>query len=161
MGGQKAPTPPHLLPKISHTYPTMMKLGTVIPHLKKIQKIYESRDTPPDLCWHQHFFTGIQQTLLYQENRYRLYFSIEFLIILHFLESLKICLMNSYPKMATPSLLELTVFWNKGYDVIIFVDEVTNKILSRDSNYIVDVFMWPKFGNCSISMREVITTSIL
>ena len=25
---------------------TMMKLGTVIPHLKKIQKIYESRDPP-------------------------------------------------------------------------------------------------------------------
>ena len=26
---------------------------------------------------------------------------------------------------------------------------------------ILDVLMWPKFGNCSISMREVITTSIL
>ena len=28
------------LPKICHTYPTMMELGTVIPYLKKIQKIY-------------------------------------------------------------------------------------------------------------------------
>ena len=64
-------------------------------------------------------------------------------------------------KVATPGLLKIMVFWNKGYDVIIPVDEVTNKILSRDSNYIVDVFMWPKFGNSSISMREVITTSIL
>ena len=64
-------------------------------------------------------------------------------------------------KMATLGLLKITVFWNKGYDVIISVDDVTNKILSRDSNYIVDVFMWPKFGNSSISMREVITTSIL
>ena len=64
-------------------------------------------------------------------------------------------------KIATPDLLKITVFWNKGYDVIIPVDDVTNKILSRDSNYIVDVLMWPKFGNCSISMREVITTSIL
>ena len=27
-----------LLPKICHTYPTMIKLGTVIPYLKKIQK---------------------------------------------------------------------------------------------------------------------------
>ena len=44
-GGQKAP-----LPKIYHTYPTMMKLGTVIPNLKTIQKIYESRDTPPEFC---------------------------------------------------------------------------------------------------------------
>ena len=53
------------------------------------------------------------------------------------------------------------VFWNKGYDVTIPVDNVTNKILSLDSNYIVDVFMWPKFGNCNSSMREVIETSIL
>ena len=57
-------------------------------------------------------------------------------------------------KMATPDFL-------KGYDVIVSVDDVTNKILSRDSNYIIDVFMSPKFGNCSISMREVIKTSIL
>ena len=64
-------------------------------------------------------------------------------------------------KMATPGLLKITVFWNKGYDVIIPVNGVTNKILSRDSNYIVDVLMWPKFGNSSISMKEVVTTSIL
>ena len=30
--------------------------------------------------------------------------------------------------------------------------DVINKILSRDSNYIGDVVMWPKFSNCSISM---------
>ena len=29
-------------------YPIMMKFGTVIPYLVKIQKIYESSDTPPD-----------------------------------------------------------------------------------------------------------------
>ena len=45
-GGQKAPP----LPEICHTYPTMMKLGTVTPYLKKIQKIYEPRDTPPEFC---------------------------------------------------------------------------------------------------------------
>ena len=64
-------------------------------------------------------------------------------------------------KMATPGLLKTTVFWNKGYDVIIHVHDVTNKILSPDLNYIVDVVMWPKFNNFSISMREVIITSIL
>ena len=64
-------------------------------------------------------------------------------------------------KMATPGLLKITVIWNKGYDVIIIVDDVINKILSRDLNYIVDLLMWPKFGNSNISMREVITTSIL
>ena len=64
-------------------------------------------------------------------------------------------------KMATPDLLKITLFWNKDDNVIIPVDDVTSKILSRDSNYIVDVVMWPKFGNSSISMREVIITSML
>ena len=58
-------------------------------------------------------------------------------------------------KMAKPGLLKTTAFWNKGYDVIIPVHEVANKVLSRDSNYIVDALMWPKFGSSSISMREV------
>ena len=53
------------------------------------------------------------------------------------------------------------IFWIICYDVIISVDDVTKEILSGDSNYILDVFMWPKFGNLSISMREVITTTIL
>ena len=44
-------------------------------------------------------------------------------------------------KMATPALFTITVFLNKGYDVIISVDDITNKILSNDSNYIVDMFM--------------------
>ena len=64
-------------------------------------------------------------------------------------------------KITTPGLLKTRVFWNNGYDVIIFVHDITNKILSRDSNYITDVIMWPKFGNCSISMGKVVTTSIL
>ena len=64
-------------------------------------------------------------------------------------------------EMVTPGLLKITVFWNKGYDVIISVHDVTNKILLRDSNYIVDVVMWPKFSNSSSSIREVIITSNL
>ena len=42
-----------------------------------------------------------------------------------------------------------------------YVRDVIKKILSRYSDYIVDVVMWQKFGNCSISTREVIITSIL
>ena len=64
-------------------------------------------------------------------------------------------------KMATPGLLKIMVFWKKGYDVIISVHDVTNKVLWCDSNYAVDVVMWPKFGNSSISMTEVIIISIL
>ena len=60
--------------------------------------------------------------------------------------------------MATLGLLRMKVFLNESYDVIISVHDVTNKILLRDLNYIVDLIMWRKFG---ISMREVIITSIL
>ena len=64
-------------------------------------------------------------------------------------------------KLATLGLLEIKVFWNKGYEVIIYVHEVINKILSNDSNHIVDVAMWPKFGNSSVFVREVIIISNL
>ena len=64
-------------------------------------------------------------------------------------------------RIATLGLLKIKVFWNKVYDIIISVHDITNKILLRDSNYIVDVVMWPKFGNSSSSMGEVIKTSIL
>ena len=61
-------------------------------------------------------------------------------------------------KLATPGLFKIKIFWNKGYDVIFLEYDVTNKISSRDSNYIADMVMWPKFGNSSISMRQVITS---
>ena len=38
------------LHKICHTYPTMMKLSTVISYLTKIQNIYKSLDTPIKFC---------------------------------------------------------------------------------------------------------------
>ena len=43
--------------------------------------------------------------------------------------------------MSTPDFLKTKIFRNKGYDVIIPDYEIINKILSRDSNYIVDVIM--------------------
>ena len=52
-------------------------------------------------------------------------------------------------KIAALGLLKTKVFWNKDYKVV---------ILSRESNYIVNVVMWPKFGNISISMRVFITS---
>ena len=64
-------------------------------------------------------------------------------------------------KLAAPGLLKIMIFRNKGYDVKIRDYDVNNKIVSRYSNDIVDVVMWPKFGNSSISMRELIITSIL
>ena len=58
-------------------------------------------------------------------------------------------------------LLKIKVYWNKGYDIIIYVHlDITNKISSRDLNDIIDVFIRPKFDDSSISMREVVITSI-
>ena len=42
-------------------------------------------------------------------------------------------------KMAILGLLKIKVFWNKGYDAIVSIHDITNKILSCDSNYIVDM----------------------
>ena len=64
-------------------------------------------------------------------------------------------------KMATPALLKLKVFWIKGYYVIYSVYGVTSKIFSDDSNYIMGMVMWPKFGNSSICTREVFITTVL
>ena len=57
-GGERGFLAP--LSKICQSYPTMMKFGTVIPYLRKIRKIYNSRYTSLEFCWHQHFFTGNQ-----------------------------------------------------------------------------------------------------
>ena len=63
-------------------------------------------------------------------------------------------------KLATPGLPKIEIFRNKNYDVVILDYDVNNRILSCDLNYIVDVVMWLKFGNSSVSMREVIIMSI-
>ena len=70
----------------------------------------------------------------------------------------KVLMMSA--KMAALALLKIKVFWNKGYYVINSVYDVTNKILSHDSNYSMDVVMWLKFGKCSICISGVIIASI-
>ena len=63
-------------------------------------------------------------------------------------------------KLATGGL-KIKAFWYKVYDVIISVHDFTKGILLRDSNHIGNAVMWPKFGNTSFTMREVIVTLIL
>ena len=46
VGGGERP----YLSRMYHTYATISKLGTVIPYVKKIQKLCESRDTHPEFC---------------------------------------------------------------------------------------------------------------
>ena len=59
-------------------------------------------------------------------------------------------------KMATQGFLKKKIFWKEGYDVIVFVHDVTNKFSSRDSNYNVNLVMWPKYGNSSIIITSIL-----
>ena len=75
-----------------------------------------------------------------------MHFNAYILDLTHFFESSKIVLVNMVEflmvpaKLATLGLLKTEVFRNKGYNVKT-VCNVTNKILSHNSNYIVDVVM--------------------
>ena len=50
--------------------------------------------------------------------------------------------------------LEIKIFWDKGYAIIIFVYDVTNKIYDVTQHFL-DVVMWSKFGQCGISMMKL------
>ena len=52
-------------------------------------------------------------------------------------------------------LLKIKIFKNNVYDVTTVDYDVTKIFSSGDLNSMVDVVMWPNFGNSSISMREV------
>ena len=39
-------------------------------------------------------------------------------------------------KIASLGVLKITVFWNEGYDVIVYVNDVTKKVLWHDSSYL-------------------------
>ena len=69
---QKAPPP---IPKICHTYPTMMKLDTVITCLKKIQKIYKSREHSLRSADVIIFSPEISNFCYFKKHRYRLHFN--------------------------------------------------------------------------------------
>ena len=53
-------------------------------------------------------------------------------------------------------LCKIKLFRNKSYDVKTSDHDTTNKILSRGSNYIIDVAIWPKIGKYNILKRKVI-----
>ena len=44
-------------------------------------------------------------------------------------------------KFTTLNLLKTKIFGNKGYDVIIYANDVINKILSHNSSYIANMIM--------------------
>ena len=123
-GSKKLPSP-----KICHKHPTMMKLSTCLPYLKKIQKNIW-------IMWQ------IKKYYI-KKYIYRFCFGTLFLFILTLFKSFKIALISVVTilmmsaKFATLSLLKIRIFWNKGYDLIIFVHNVTNKIFLCTLNSIV------------------------
>ena len=53
------------------------------------------------------------------------------------------------------------LYWKKGYEATSSAHDISDKILSSESNYTVDVVIWPKFGNSIISMRKIIITNFI
>ena len=158
MGGQKS----RPLPKICHTYPTMMKLGTLIPFLKRIQKYIKHVTDPVSSAYVSIFLPEISKFCCIKKFRYRLYYDTLFLIILTFFESWKIFLISvatilmRSAKMATLGLLKIKIFWNKGYDVIILsmtsstkIYHVTHIILLMwlcDQSLVTLALLWKKLS---------------
>ena len=142
----------------------MMKLGIVISYLKKIQKTNHMTHSlsSPDISI---FSLETSNCCYFKKYRNGLHFNTWFLILLTFFDSLKVVLIDMLAiltmsaKVITLGLFKRKVIWSKDYDIIISVNDVTNKISSLDLNHIVGVII--SFVNSSIFMREVIITSIL
>ena len=126
--------------------------------------------------WHQHFSPKIHSGCYIKRYGYILHFNTLFLILLTFFEFSKVVLTNIViilmvsAKLSTLGLLKMKVLWNKVYDVITPIHDITNKLLSRDSNCIVDmwscdqglvtlVFLWQKLSSpqiCKDLTRKII-----
>ena len=59
-------------------------------------------------------------------------------------------------KIGPLCLCKIKLFRNKSYDVETSDHDATNKILSRGSNYVIDIAIWPKIGKYNILKRKVI-----
>ena len=83
------------LPKLCHVYPTMMKLGTVIPHQKRSKKFMNHVTHPLSSADISNFSQEIRKFCYIKKYMYRLHFDTKFLILLTFLEFLKIVLIKN------------------------------------------------------------------
>ena len=106
------------LPKICHTYPTMIKVGKVIPYLKT--KSYISHVTHTlDYTNISIFLLEIRKFCYIKKYRHRFHLDTWFIILLTFLESLRVVLINiatilmMSAKIATPGLLKTKPSWKK------------------------------------------------
>ena len=63
------------LPKICRTHPTLIKLGIIIPYLKKFQKIYKLLDITLGSAGISIFSMKINNLCLIKKYRYRFHFN--------------------------------------------------------------------------------------
>ena len=68
----------------------------------------------------------------------------------------KSCNFDDATKFGSLCVCKIKLFWNKIYNVKTSYHDANNKILSRESNYIIDVAMWPKIGKYNILKRKFI-----
>ena len=80
------------------TYPTMMQLGTVIPYLQKIQKSMNHVTQPLSSADISNFSPEISKFCYIDKYMYRLQFRTKFLILLTFLEFIKMVLIKNVSK---------------------------------------------------------------
>ena len=86
-GNQKALLSP---PAICHTYPTMMKLGTVVPYLNESQKHISARQTPWVVLTAAFFHRMSGNYVISKNTDIDCIYGTKFLILLIGFESLKI-----------------------------------------------------------------------
>ena len=68
----------------------------------------------------------------------------------------KVAILMMLGKLTNLGLLKIKTFLNKNYTATISTHDVISQVLSRDLSYTIDVAMWEKFGNSSISLKEVV-----
>ena len=115
---------------------------------KRISKKYMNHVThTPSSADISIFSPEISKFCCIKKYRYRLHFDTQFLLLLTFLESLKIFLINMViilmmpSKMATQGFPKITIFLNKGCGCHNSCPWRHLKRLSRVSSYIIDVVM--------------------
>ena len=136
-------------PPICHTYPTMMKRGTVIPYLKKIQKMNHVTQSLSSGNISIFYRKSANCTISKNTDIVAFWYITSNSFNFNLFESLKFALikMVTFLMISAKAFLKLRYLEIKDMSVITYVHGVTNKILSHDSNYFVDIIMCPKFGN--------------
>ena len=111
-----------LLPKICHTYPTVVKLGSYTLPKVNPETIWITWHTLLFLLTSAFFYRKSVNFVMSRNTDIDRVLVHKFYFFLGFPESLMISLINVViilmmsEKMATPGLPKITVFWNKGYE---------------------------------------------